>query len=111
MTPIKCVLGVSGVCWVGFRDPTRLLVFYLAVVRVLCWVCWVSLHVRAWAPAFQYWAVGLYSYARTYKPNTPDAPQSVYLKALNLKGFICVGCVSGWQFLVLGWKVDGRAGR
>lgn len=111
MSPTKCVLGVSGRCWVGFRDPTRFLAFYLATLGVLCRVCWVSLRVRAWASVFEYWAVRFFLYARTDKPNTPKTPLSIYLKLLNLKAFICVGCVSDWRFLVLGWNVDGRAGR
>ena len=111
MSPTQCVWAVLGRCWVGFRHPTQFLGFYFAALRMLCRVCWVCLRVRAWASLFEYWAAGFFSYARTVKPHTPNTVHSTYLRVLNLKAFNCVGCVSGWPFLVLGCCVGGRAGR
>ena len=111
MSPTKSVLGVSGMCRVDSRYPTQIRAFYFAPLRVLCRVCWVSLRARAWAAVFDYMAVRFFSYARTNKPSTPDTPQSVCLKLLNLKAFICVGCVSSEPFFVSGWIVNGGAGR
>lgn len=111
MSPTKSVLGVSGMCRVDSRYSTQIRAFYFAPLRVLCRVCWVSLCARAWAAVFDYMAVRFFSYARTNKPSTPDTPQAVCLKLLNLKAFICVGCVSTKRSFVSGWIVNGGAGR
>ena len=111
MNLTKSVLGVLGVCWVGFRYPTQFPAFYFAAFRAVCWVCWVCRRVRAWATLFQSVAAGFFSYARTVKPNTPNTPNTFDLKLLNLKGFMCVGFVLGIAFFVWGWFLTGGAGR
>lgn len=111
MSPTKSVLGVSGVCWVGFRYPTQFQAFYFAAFRLVCWVCWVWRRARAWATLFESIAASFFSYARTVKPNTPNTLNTFDLKLLNLKGFRCVGFVLGMAFFVSGWFLTGGAGR
>ena len=111
MSPTKSVLGVSGVCWVGFRYPTQFQAFYFAAFRLVCWVCWVWRRARAWATLFESMAARFFSYARTFKPNTPNTLNTFDLRLLNLKGFRCVGFVSGMAFFVSGWFLTGGAGR
>jgi hypothetical protein len=53
---------------------------------------------------------GFFSYAKTNKPNKPNKPNTLNsstIKALDLKGFICVGFVSGCGFSVLGSVLRG----
>lgn len=109
MNPTKSVLGVSGVCWVGFRYPTQFLTFYFAAFRAVCWVCWVWHRARAWATLFEPMEARFFSYARTVKPNTPNTLNTFDLKLLNLKGFRCVGFVLGMAFFVSGWFLTGGA--
>lgn len=111
MSPAKSVLGVLGVCWVGFRYPTQFRAFYFAALRLLCWVCWVCRRARAWATLFESMAPRFFSYARTVKPNTPNTLNTFDLKLLNLKGFRCVGFVLGMAVFVLGLVLGGGAGR
>lgn len=111
MSPTKSVLGVSGVCWVGFRYPTQFQAFYFAALRLVCWVCWVWHRARAWATLFESMAERFFSYARTVKPNTPNTLNTFDLKLLNLKSFRCVGFVLGMAFFVSGWILTGGAGR
>ena len=109
MSPTKSVLGVSGVCWVGFRYPTQFQAFYFAAFSLVCWVCWVLLRARAWATLFESMAARFFSYARTVKPNTPNTLNTFDLKLLNLKGFRCVGVVLGMAFFVSGSVLGGGA--
>lgn len=103
MTTPKSVLGVSGVCRVGFGYPTQFQSFIYACFRLLCWVCWVWRRVRACVTLFALKiTVRIFSYARTEKPNKPNTLNSKLIKVLILKGFICVGFVSGSGFSVLG---------
>ena len=111
MSPTKSVLGVSGVCWVGFRYPTQFKAFYFAAFRLVCWVCWVWRRARARAKLFESMAARFFSYARTVKPNTPNTLNTFDLKLLNLKGFRCVGFVLGMAFFVSGWILTGGVGR
>lgn len=111
MSPTKRVLGVLGVCWVGFRYPTQFRAFYFEALRLLCWVCWVCRRARAWATLFESLEARFFSYARTVKPNTPNTLNTFDLKLLNLKGFSCVGFVLGMAFFVSGVILDGGAGR
>lgn len=111
MSPAKCVLGVLGVCWVGFRYPTRFRTFYFGPLRQLCGVCWVCRRARAWATLFESKTAIFFSYARTVKPNTPNTLNTFDLKLLNLKGFSCVGFVLGVVFFVLGLVLRGGVGR
>jgi hypothetical protein len=111
MTTSKSVLGVSGVCWVDFRYPTQIGAFIFGGLRALCRVCWVSLRVRAcvtlvgWFPKADY-----FLHARTEIPNKPNTLNTNRLKLLILKGFVCVGFVSGWTFFVSA-SVFGGVGR
>ena len=111
MTTPKSVLGVSGVCRVGFGYPTQFQAFIFAGFRLLCWVCWVWRRVRACVTLFALKAMGrFFSCARTEKPNKPNTLNSKLLKVLILKGFICVGFVLGSGFSVLGsvFRGEGR---
>ena len=109
MTTPKSVLGVLGVCRVGFGYPTQFKAFIFAGFRLLCWVCWVWRRVRACVTLFALKAMGrFFSYARTEKPNKPNTPNSKLLKALILKRFICVGFVLGYGFSVLGSVFRGK---
>ena len=100
MTTAKSVLGVLGVCWVGFGNPTQVEASNGEALRAVCWVCWV-LH-RACACVM--FLVGLleavfFSYASTEKPNKPKTPNPKTFNAFFLMGFKCVGFVLGWAFL------------
>lgn len=103
MTTPKSVLGVSGVCRVGFGYPTQFQSFICARFRLLCWVCWVWRRVRACVTLFALKiTVRIFSYARTEKPNKPNTLNSKLIKVLILKGFICVGFVLSSEFFVSG---------
>jgi hypothetical protein len=103
MTTPKSVLGVSGVCRVGFGYPTQFQSFICVRFRLLCWVCWVWRRVRACVTLFALKiTVRVFSYARTEKPNKPNTLSSKLIKVLILKEFICVGFVLGSGFSVLG---------
>lgn len=103
MTTPNSVLGVSGVCWVGFRNSAQVEPLYYAAFRVVCGVCWVWLRVRACVTIFDRPNTRLnFSYAKTDKPNKPNTLNTKLLKVLNLKGFICVGFVLGVTVFVLG---------
>ena len=111
MTMPNSVLGVSGVCRVGFGNPTQFQSFICAGYRLLCWVCWVWRRVRACVSLFSSKAVvDNFSYARTEKPNKPNTLNSKLIKILILKGFICVWFVLGSGFSVLGsvFRGEGR---
>lgn len=109
MSPVKSVLGVLGVCWVGFRYSTQFRAFYFAAFRLVCGVCWVWRRARAWATLFESMAATFFSYARTVKPNTPNTLNTFDLKILILKGFSCVGFVLGVGLIVLGSVLSGGA--
>lgn len=108
MTIFKSVLGVLGVCRVGFEYPTQFKRPNYTASWVLCGVCWVSCRARA---CMTFSATNsterFFSYAKTNKPNKPNTLNSSSIEALNLKGFICVGFVSGCGFSVLGSVLQG----
>lgn len=111
MTTPKSVLGVSGVCWVDFGNPTQFQSFNYAGFRLLCWVCWVWRRVRAHVMLFALkTTVRFFSYASSEKPNKPNTLNSKLIRVLILKGFICVGFVLGSGFSVLG-SVFGGVGQ
>jgi hypothetical protein len=103
MSALRSVLGVSGVCWVGFRYPTQILALNFAGLRALCRVCWVWLRARACVTLFR-WLITerIFSYARTDKPNKPNTLNTMLLRILILKGFVCVGFVLSSGFFVSG---------
>jgi hypothetical protein len=111
MNPTKSVLGVSGVCWVGFRYPTQFKTFYFEALRLVCWVCWVWRRACACATFFESMEASFFSYARTVKPNTANTLNTFGLKLMNLKGFRCVGFVLSMVFFVSGWVLSGGAER
>jgi hypothetical protein len=51
---------------------------------------------------------GIFSYAKTDKPNKPNTLNSSLIEVLILRGFICVGFVSGCGFSVSGWVLRGQ---
>lgn len=109
MTTPKCVLGVSGVCRVGFGYPTQLQAFIFAGFRLLCLVCWVCHRVRACMTLFALKTTErIFSNARTEKPNKPNTLNSKLIIVLILKGFICVGFVLGSGFFVSGSVFRGK---
>lgn len=88
MNSTKSVLGVLGMCWVSFRNPTQFLAFYFAALRLLCWVCWVWRRARAWASLFsmrELMALIFFSHARSVKPNTPNTLNTHALKQVTEK--------------------------
>lgn len=108
MTIFKSVLGVLSVCRVDFEYPTRFECPNYMPSRVLCGVCWVLRRARACMTfAATNSAEGIFSYAKTNKPNKPNTLNSNLFEALNLKDFICVGFVSGCGISVLGWVLRG----
>ena len=111
MNTPNSVLGVLGVCRVGFGYPAQFQAFNYAGLRAVCWVCWVWRRVRACVTLFAAKTEGgNFSYARAEKPNKPNTPNTDRLKILILKGFICVGFVLGCGFSVLGsvFRGEGR---
>ena len=109
MSAPKSVLGVLGVCWVGFGYPTQFSALNYAGLRAVCWVCWVWRRVRACVTLIALKSKGkFFSYARTEKPNKPNTLNTDRLKILILKGFICVGFVLGSVFFVSGSVFQGE---
>ena len=109
MSAPKSVLGVLGVCWVGFGYPTQFSALNYAGFRAVCWVCWVWRRVRACVTLFALKiTVRVFSYASTEKPNKPNTLNSKLIRVLILKGFICVGFVLGSGFSVLGSVFRGK---
>lgn len=108
MRTTKCVLGVSGVCWVDSGYSTQSEALFFKGCRAVCWVCWVFRRARACmtlvAPAK---AIRFFFHARTDKPSKPNTPNTMSFRCLNLKGFICVGFVLGMGFFVLGMVCGG----
>jgi len=114
MSAPNSVLGVSGVCWVDFSDPTQVEAFYFAGSGRVCWVCWVFTRARACATSipsvFKSELMDVFFlHARANKPNKPNTPNTVLLNSLIFKGFVCVGFVSGSVFSVLGSDLMGVA--
>ena len=97
MTPSASVLGVLGLCWVGFDKPTQVrppdsVAWRACVLGVL------GLRARARRRAFFNGdPTGEKKlYASFDKPNTPNTLNSHPLNSLNLLSFNCVGFVLGW---------------
>lgn len=109
MTIFKSVLGVLSVCRVDFEYPTQFECPNYMPSRVLCGVCWVLCRARAYVTFFATDSTERnFSYAKTDKPNKPNTLNSSLIEAMNLKGFICVGFVSGCGLSVLGWILRGQ---
>jgi hypothetical protein len=111
MTTTTGVLGVLGVCWVDFRYPTQIGALLFGGLPALCRVCWVSLRVRAYVTLESRIPMAIYFlHARTEIPNKPNTLNTIRLRLLILKGFVCVGFVSGHVFFVLGSVIGGIQG-
>jgi hypothetical protein len=109
MSAPKSVLGVLGVCWVGFGYPTQFSAMNYGALRAVCRVCWVWRRVRACVTLIALKSKdGIFSYARAENPNKPNTLNTNRLKVLILKGFIRVGFVLGSGFFVSGSDFQGE---
>lgn len=111
MKTLESVLGVSGVCWVGFRNSTQVGRPETVACRQVCWVCWV--YARAGVCAQNIFSNSRqlnFSHARPEKADKPNTLNTTSFNSLNLKDFLCVGFVLGCLFSVLGlfcWGIWG----
>ncbi len=103
MTPSVRVLGVLGLCWVGFGKPTQVQALYSVPWRA-CVLGVLGLCTRARRRVFfNSDSEGEKNpYARLDKPNTPNTLNSYLLNPLNSLAFECVGFVLGLTKCVLG---------
>jgi len=110
MNPSKSVLGVLGLCWVGFNDSTQVCRPFCAGSGALCWVCWVWHRAGACMTLIPPVSNAVKnSNAMTDKPNQPNTLNTHIYKSLNLKAVSCVGFVLGWVISVLGLFCGGKA--
>ena len=109
MSTSKSVLGVLGMCGVGYDYSTQFKAPKSVRCSAVCWVCWVWRRVRACVTTNAPISMRcFYSYARANKPNQPNTPNTNIINALILKGCRCVGFVLGMGICVLGSIVGGR---
>lgn len=103
MTPSASVLGVLGLCWVGFGKPTQVRAAN-SVAWTACVLGVLGLRTRARRRAFfNSDSEGEKNpYASLDKPNTPNTLNSYSLNPLNSLAFECVGFVLGLTKCVLG---------
>lgn len=110
MTSSASVLGVLGLCWVGFGRPTHGETPNFVAWRV-CVLGVLGLCTRARRRDFlngeSRGAKNLY--ATLDKPNTPNTLNTYFVNPLNLLGFKCVGSVWGWQIVC--WVSNLEGGR
>lgn len=108
MTPPVSVLGVLGLCWVGFGKPTHIQVPESVALGV-CVLGVLGLRTRARASFFLIAGIDgeINSYASLKKPNTPNTLNTYFLKALNSLSFKCVGFVLGWLIVCWVAKCEG----
>ena len=103
MTLGKSVLGVLGMCWVDFANPTHFRTVNPGPPEE-CVGC-VGFNVartRMRAKIFTlqgFLGRLIFSYAMDEKPNTPNTPNTLLSNTLVLKSFYCVGFVLGLAFL------------
>lgn len=101
MSATASVLGVLGLCWVGFdRSPQGKAPKSVACRESVMGV--LGLRTRARMRVSFHQANIAHEknpYARAKKLNTPNTPYTVSFKALNPLGFECVGFVLGWMIL------------
>lgn len=108
MTLPLSVLGVLGLCWVGFGKPTRI----QAPESVALGVCVLGvLGLCARARFFLIAEIerGTNLYANPEKPNTPNTLNTVTSNPLNSLSSECVGFVLGlpnacWVLAGEGWR-------
>lgn len=110
MTPPVSVLGVLGVCRVGFGKPTHIQVSESVALRA-CVLGVLGMRARARAGVFL--IVDIEGernfYASPEKPNTPNTLNTDVSNPLNALGFECVGFVLGlpnacWVVIGEGWR-------
>lgn len=97
------VLGVLGLCWVGFGKPTQVRAPN-SVAWMACVLGVLGLRTRARRRAFfNSDSEGKKNpYASLVKPNTPNTLNSYSLNPLNSLAFECVGFVLALPICVLG---------
>ncbi|WP_155766717.1 hypothetical protein [Pseudomonas putida] len=103
MSSPASVLGVLGMCWVGFGKPTHIESTEFVALRA-CVLGVLGLCARARARFFLIvendGEINLY--ANPEKPNTPNSLNTDAPNPLNSLGFECVGFVLGLPKCVLG---------
>lgn len=100
MKPRAPVLGVLGLCWVHFCNPTHIEPPYFEDPSTpVLGVLGLRARARAYGIFLKPIRFPKKSYARTKKPNTPNTLNTPIHNSLNLLGFNCVGFVLGWYFL------------
>ena len=106
-TPVS-VLGVLGLCWVDFSNPTHIQVAESEALQA-CVLGVLGLRTRARRRAFfNSDSEGEKNpYASLDKPNTPNTLNSYSLNPLNSLAFECVGFVLGLTKCVLGSDSGG----
>ncbi len=108
-TPVS-VLGVLGLCWVGFRNPTHILVAEsVALQACVLGVLGLRAHARARFFLIAGNDVEKNPYASPKKPNTPNTLNSNSLNTLNSLSFKCVGFVLGC--LIMCWVATSEGSR
>jgi hypothetical protein len=110
MTLPLSVLGVLGLCWVGFGKPTHIQAPESVALGV-CVLGVLGLCARARAQFFLIAEIegGRNLYANPEKPNTPNTLNTVTSNPLNSLSFKCVGFVLGlpnacWVLAGEGWR-------
>ncbi len=110
MTLPLSVLGVLGLCWVGFSKPTHIQAPESVALGV-CVLGVLGLCARARARFFLIAEIegGRNLYANPEKPNTPNTLNTVTSNPLNSLSFECVGFVLGlpnacWVLAGEGWR-------
>ena len=108
-TPVS-VLGVLGLCWVDFSNPTHIQVAESEALQA-CVLGVLGLRARARARFFLIAGNDAEKnlYASPKKPNTPNTLNTNFPNALNLLSFKCVGFVLGW--LILCWVANCEGSR
>lgn len=103
MIPSASVLGVLGLCWVGFGKPTQVRAPSLVAWRA-CVLGVLGLCTRARRRAFfnSHSEGEKNPYANLDKPNTPNTLNSGPPNPLNSLALKCVGFVLGLPKCVLG---------
>lgn len=107
MIPSASVLGVLGLCWVGFGKPTQVRTAN-SVAWMACVLGVLGLCTRARRRAFfNSDSEGEKNpYASLDKPNTPNTLNSHSLNPLNSLALECVGFVLGLPLYVLGSDLE-----
>lgn len=96
MTTTESVLGVLGLCWVGFGKPTHVGPPETAACGGgVLGVLGLCARARVRDSFLWSWSAGKNLYARAEKPNKPNTPNTPLINSLISLSFICVGFVLG----------------